>query len=546
MQVNSEKALLDHLLDNHQDYKGRSTSMDFVPAAEGNATAKFRSAARDLLRTHTVQLLYTAFDNSKVEEAKVVFERWLDSHAIEKFGGWHGSKARESIMKMFLERVKSLQTGALDGQENEPILTPAFIQKVDREIDSAGAQALLSDWKDKQMEYWIGQLSQRDEWKVFNLADPGYANLTPSQKTAVAQNNRDIIDALSLALTSVGAAADGTAGIDATRAALEALDMDAIKAKINTDVMTFLEKGTRRFNLASGAFDTIQKYSHSIERALIRNILKAKADGKVLLAMEHHLIMPHIHPLISGHGMCVGDREYVASRLADAGLKYMFTGHSHVLRVSDFVSEKGNKIFQVNIGAAVGYPSPIVNVTVDGEDVSIETVHAPTFEYNGTQDTLKYTAKHFFEMFDRALTGAAGKDTKEFADRMDALGIDGKKAAKFHPFVKLPARYLLKVRVRGAYRLANALTLGRVIDKRDAKEFADRPVLDFIHDIMLAAVGGTPERHSADSAYCRLVKQVASIPSFFVRKNKALRELPEVAELIVTGGKYNAYKCDLK
>ena len=280
MQVNSEKALLDHLLDNHQDYKGRSTSMDFVPAAEGNATAKFRSAARDLLRTHTVQLLYTAFDNSKVEEAKVVFERWLDSHAIEKFGGWHGSKARESIMKMFLERVKSLQTGALDGQENEPILTPAFLQKVDREIDSAGAQALLSDWKDKQMEYWIGQLSQRDEWKVFNLADPGYANLTPSQKTAVAQNNRDIIDALSLALTSVGAAADGTAGIDATRAALEALDMDAIKAKINTDVMTFLEKGTRRFNLASGAFDTIQKYSHSIERALIRNILKAKADGK--------------------------------------------------------------------------------------------------------------------------------------------------------------------------------------------------------------------------------------------------------------------------
>ncbi|MBR6939260.1 MAG: metallophosphoesterase [Clostridia bacterium] len=275
-------------------------------------------------------------------------------------------------------------------------------------------------------------------------------------------------------------------------------------------------------------------------------IKKAKADGKVLLAMEHHLIMPHIHPLISGHGMCVGDREYVASRLADAGLKYMFTGHSHVLRVSDFVSEKGNKIFQVNIGAAVGYPSPIVNVTVDGEDVSIETVHAPTFEYNGTQDTLKYTAKHFFEMFDRALTGAAGKDTKEFADRMDALGIDGKKAAKFHPFVKLPARYLLKVRVRGAYRLANALTLGRVIDKRDAKEFADRPVLDFIHDIMLAAVGGTPERHSADSAYCRLVKQVASIPSFFVRKNKALRELPEVAELIVTGGKYNAYKCDLK
>ena len=280
MQAASEKALLDHLLDFHQDYKGRKTAMDFVPTAEGNDTAKFRAAIRDLLRGHTVQLLYTAFDNGKVEEAKTIFERWLDSHAIEKFGGYHGSKAREDIMKMFVERVNTLQNGALAGRENEPILTPAFIQQVDMKIDSAGAQALLSDWKAQQMEYWIGQLSQRDEWKVFNLADPGLANLTPSQRTAVERNNQDLIDALSLALTSVGASTDGTAGIDGVKAALEKLDMDAIKAKINTDVVTVLEKGIRRFDRASGAYDEIQRYSHSIERALVRNILGAKADGR--------------------------------------------------------------------------------------------------------------------------------------------------------------------------------------------------------------------------------------------------------------------------
>ena len=280
MQAASEKALLDHLLDFHQDYKGRKTAMDFVPTAEGNDTAKFRAAIRDLLRGHTVQLLYTAFDNGKVEEAKTIFERWLDSHAIEKFGGYHGSKAREDIMKMFVERVNTLQNGALAGRENEPILTPAFIQQVDMKIDSAGAQALLSDWKAQQMEYWIGQLSQRDEWKVFNLADPGLSNLTPSQRTAVERNNQDLIDALSLALTSVGASTDGTAGIDGVKAALEKLDMDAIKAKINTDVVTVLEKGIRRFDRASGAYDEIQRYSHSIERALIRNILGAKADGR--------------------------------------------------------------------------------------------------------------------------------------------------------------------------------------------------------------------------------------------------------------------------
>ena len=56
--------------------------------------------------------------------------------------------------------------------------------------------------------------------------------------------------------------------------------------------------------------------------------------------MEHHLLTPHISPLITGGGTCVADREYVASRLADAGLKYMFVGHSHMQSTTDFKSKK--------------------------------------------------------------------------------------------------------------------------------------------------------------------------------------------------------------
>ena len=271
-------------------------------------------------------------------------------------------------------------------------------------------------------------------------------------------------------------------------------------------------------------------------------IKKANAEGKVLLGMEHHLIMPHVHPLISGFGMTVGDRDYVSSRLADAGLKYMFVGHSHIHRVSRFTSEKGNTITQVNVGALVGYPSSIVNVTVENGEVFIDTVHAPTFEYNGTQDTEEYLKAHLNKLIDNIVYSAAGKDKQEFVDRMGALGVKGKAIKKLHPVIRPWARFLTKAKVKNAYHLLNTVTFGRVIDKKDAKDYWETPVMDIVHDVVQSTIGGTPNPHSADSSYCKLIKSVVSVPKFYVKKNKALSQLPEVAESIVTGGKFNNYQ----
>ena len=74
-------------------------------------------------------------------------------------------------------------------------------------------------------------------------------------------------------------------------------------------------------------------------------IKKAYDDNCLIIGMEHHLLTPHISPLITGGGTCVADREYVASRLADAGLKYMFVGHSHMQSTTDFKSKKPMKTF---------------------------------------------------------------------------------------------------------------------------------------------------------------------------------------------------------
>ena len=46
----------------------------------------------------------------------------------------------------------------------------------------------------------------------------------------------------------------------------------------------------------------------------------------------------------------------------------MFVGHSHIQSTTKFTSPNGNEITQVNVASLVGYPAPIVNVEVNGDN----------------------------------------------------------------------------------------------------------------------------------------------------------------------------------
>ena len=267
---------------------------------------------------------------------------------------------------------------------------------------------------------------------------------------------------------------------------------------------------------------------------ILGEIKKAKDEGKFLIGMEHHLIMPHIHPLISAFGMQIGDSEKTATILADAGLRYMFVGHSHIQRTSTLTTEKGNTITQINVGSLVGYPGSIVNVTVENGKLDYEINHTDTFTYNSkTENTMEYLANHALGMIDNVLNAAAGKDKKEFVDRLGALGIKSEKINKLHPIIRPFAKKLMKMKVSNLYHIINPITLGKLIDKKDAKEYWNTPVMDFVHEIFLS-VFGSELASPKDEAYCNLVKGVVSLPAFYVRKNKVLKQLPQVIECLIS------------
>ena len=275
-----------------------------------------------------------------------------------------------------------------------------------------------------------------------------------------------------------------------------------------------------------------------------QQIKKARDEGKILIGMEHHLLMSHIHPMLSFGSVCVGDKEYVASRLADAGLRYMFAGHSHMQSIECFTSKKGNKIFEVNVGSLVGYPSPIVEVTIDEKGVHIKTLCSENFTFEGKQyDTMSYVRKHSLGLVDN-LFEAALKGKDDFCDRLTAVGIPEDKANLFYIIAHPMVKYVKGVTVYDGYKKLRLFGLGKLFDKSIIEQFKHKKVMDFAYEIFLSAFDGGKERHEKGSVYYKAVMDFMNIP-IKLKDCDTTRNLRDCVGNILTGGRYDINECTL-
>ncbi|MBQ5969184.1 MAG: metallophosphoesterase [Clostridia bacterium] len=262
---------------------------------------------------------------------------------------------------------------------------------------------------------------------------------------------------------------------------------------------------------------------------------KAAADGKILIAMEHHPLIAHIHPMVFG-GSCVKDREMVASRLADAGIRYMFVGHTHIQCIDTFTSKNGNTLKEVNVGSLVGYPAPIVNVTVCDAGLKIDVDHVKTFTYEGeTVDALPYLQKHATDLFDRVMEGALISKA-EFADRLSALGVKGKDFGNLVYIVKPLAKKYFHMKASGVVKLLRALGCGGCVDKQAAEKFKDKPLIDFVHETWLSMLDGHG-RGAHDKDYYNLVMSVANA-LVHVRAVKLTLQIRQMLHGILTNDRF--------
>ncbi len=104
-------------------------------------------------------------------------------------------------------------------------------------------------------------------------------------------------------------------------------------------------------------------------------VAAAKQDGKLLIGMMHHSLLPHFSvqsPMIDVEG---GSYMTFASQLADMGVKYVFTGHIHANDISGATSDNGNSIYDVQTGSLITSPNAYRTVEFSSEQVDITTYY---------------------------------------------------------------------------------------------------------------------------------------------------------------------------
>ena len=116
---------------------------------------------------------------------------------------------------------------------------------------------------------------------------------------------------------------------------------------------------------------------------VLAQIKDAIQDGKRPIGMLHHGLVPHTAVQSTFfEDYLLKDYEKVSQQLADAGLGIVFTGHFHSQDVAVTETAKGNKLYDMETGSLVTYPSPIRHVTLDGSKVTY------TSEFIGDADAL--------------------------------------------------------------------------------------------------------------------------------------------------------------
>jgi hypothetical protein len=110
-------------------------------------------------------------------------------------------------------------------------------------------------------------------------------------------------------------------------------------------------------------------------------VQQAKVDGKKLIGMVHHSMLDHFGiQSVAGNLLCLDNYRENATKFADWGIKYVFTGHGHANDIAMAVSAKGNRIYDIETGSLITYPNAYRTVTFSDTAVEVKTDYIDTID----------------------------------------------------------------------------------------------------------------------------------------------------------------------
>lgn len=225
---------------------------------------------------------------------------------------------------------------------------------------------------------------------------------------------------------------------------------------------------------------------------ILEQIQAAKESGDYIFAMTHHPVLPPTpaYPMFSKRDM-LGDYENTSTILADAGLEFIFTGHTHMLNIGKKTTERGNTLWDINTGSLVGYPTPIRFVTLDNDRMIIKTERIDTFEWDFEgKEPQQYLRDHFDKLLNDIFDSMAF-DFERFVALAGGFSMERKTAEKLKIPIKLIGKLMQKLTLGKAGRLL-------FVRKKIDKSVRDILIKDLVVEIVRNVFAGT-EKYSPDT-----------------------------------------------
>jgi hypothetical protein len=114
-----------------------------------------------------------------------------------------------------------------------------------------------------------------------------------------------------------------------------------------------------------------------------KHLNRAKQLGITVIAMMHHGLLEHFagqKEIFNDY--VIEDWQSRANRLADAGLKIVFTGHFHAQDICSMHFDNGSFIYDIQTGSLLTYPCPYRNLSIiNNEIATVETVRIEQIDY---------------------------------------------------------------------------------------------------------------------------------------------------------------------
>ena len=264
----------------------------------------------------------------------------------------------------------------------------------------------------------------------------------------------------------------------------------------------------------------------------------AKASGDYIFAVTHHPVLPPspIYPLFSKRDM-LGDYEKTSEFLADNGVKFIFTGHTHMMNIAKMTTTKGNDFYDINTSSAVGYPSAMRKVVMTDTEVQVDSVQIDNFDWDLQGKSVDEYTKEVFLAFLNAIFDSMAYDIDKLAELSTSFSMTPEKIYKAKP-VLVPFGKFLQKATFGTF--GKLFGLSKYIDK----SIKDRIVKDFILEAITNLYYGdepytpdTPEYKALSALFNKRVKKLLKLKT-------GSEGIVEILDIILDGVLYDAPPSD--